>query len=300
MCVAPRSVGWGSAAASLPNWKCTRRLARSTPSGWRPTGHQGRRSACTGRPAIARWPRSTASHTPTTGLRRHLTTALTGTGSRGKLTLALFELAEDVAVAAAHVVRHPPDVDHPAAAEHPNVNGRGSQAAGFASPLAPVTEDIEPAAACDMTEDGRREAGGSAGRGRLLPRRGRRAGLPWIRASFPPTRACNTASTRSENSSSVKRPARRCSHSKMAAAADVRPLPAGGASRPHRAHVQQRGRGLRAGAGVPPAALAGPARRASLPWRHDRGHFPVLFTENRPRSWPWRPPAVIMLAGSAP
>ena len=49
-----------------------RAAARGAPaSGWKPTGPWTRRSACTGRPGTARWPRSTTSPTLITGSRRH-------------------------------------------------------------------------------------------------------------------------------------------------------------------------------------------------------------------------------------
>src|SRR5260370_32349140 len=65
--------------------------------------------------------------------------------SLGELALAVFKLAEDVAVAAAYIVRHPPHVDSPAAAEDPNVNGRGVRVAGVAAPFAAVAEDGQAA-----------------------------------------------------------------------------------------------------------------------------------------------------------
>ena len=65
--------------------------------------------------------------------------------SAWKLALALFELAEDVAVIAVHIVRHAPYVDCPEAAECANVNGRGIRPADVAPPLAAVTEDGDSA-----------------------------------------------------------------------------------------------------------------------------------------------------------
>ncbi len=62
-----------------------------------------------------------------------------------KLALALFKLAEDVAVAALHIVRHPPYVDCPTAAECANANDRGLRAADVPPPLAAVTEDGDSA-----------------------------------------------------------------------------------------------------------------------------------------------------------
>src|SRR5215472_7389058 len=57
-----------------------------------------------------------------------------------ELALALFELTEDVAVAAAHVVRHPPDVDRAKDAERADVDGRGVGMAAVAPPVPAVAE----------------------------------------------------------------------------------------------------------------------------------------------------------------
>jgi hypothetical protein len=62
-----------------------------------------------------------------------------------KLALALFELAEDVAVAAAHVVRHPPDVDRAKDAEGADVAGGGLGMPAVAPPVPAVTEEGEAA-----------------------------------------------------------------------------------------------------------------------------------------------------------
>ena len=51
-----------------------------------------------------------------------------------------FELAEDLVVAALHVMGDAPDVDRRKAAERANVNGRRVRAGLVAAPLAAVTE----------------------------------------------------------------------------------------------------------------------------------------------------------------
>src|SRR5438094_7106950 len=62
-----------------------------------------------------------------------------------ELALALFELTEDVAVAAAHVVRHPPDVDGAKDAERVDMDGWGVGVPAVASPVPPVAEESEAA-----------------------------------------------------------------------------------------------------------------------------------------------------------
>src|SRR5438045_9400518 len=62
-----------------------------------------------------------------------------------ELALALFELTEDLAVAAAHVVRHPPDVDGAKDAERADVDGRGVGMAAVAPPVPAVAEEAEAA-----------------------------------------------------------------------------------------------------------------------------------------------------------
>ena len=61
-------------------------------------------------------------------------------GSPGELTLALFELAEDLAVTSVHIVGHPPHVHCPAAAEHADVHDRG---VGTDDIVPPVTVEVE-------------------------------------------------------------------------------------------------------------------------------------------------------------
>lgn len=76
---------------------------------------------------------------------RRATTEPSGTGSPRELTLALFELAEDLAVTSVHIVGHPPHIYGPAAAEYANVNGWGVGADDVAPPVTVVTEDGQPA-----------------------------------------------------------------------------------------------------------------------------------------------------------
>lgn len=66
-------------------------------------------------------------------------------GSPGELTLALFELAEDLAVTSVHIVGHPPHVHCPAAAEHADVHDRGVGTDDIVPPVTVVTEDGQPA-----------------------------------------------------------------------------------------------------------------------------------------------------------
>src|SRR5437762_1791309 len=66
-------------------------------------------------------------------------------GSGRELALALLELTEDLAVAAAHVVRHPPDVDGAKDAERADVDGRGVGMAAVAPPVPAVAEEAEAA-----------------------------------------------------------------------------------------------------------------------------------------------------------
>ena len=61
------------------------------------------------------------------------------------LSLALFDLADDVAVAAIRIVRHPPYVDCRKAADGANVNDRRVRRADILAPLAEVTEDSDSA-----------------------------------------------------------------------------------------------------------------------------------------------------------
>ena len=62
--------------------------------------------------------------------------------SRRKLLLLVFalELAEDLVVAAAHVMRHAPDIDRRETAEGANVNGRRVHAGYITAPLPAVAE----------------------------------------------------------------------------------------------------------------------------------------------------------------
>src|SRR5262245_56475508 len=62
-----------------------------------------------------------------------------------ELALALLELTEDVAVVAAHVVRHPPDVDRAKDAERADVDGWGVGMPGVVPPVPAVAEESEAA-----------------------------------------------------------------------------------------------------------------------------------------------------------
>jgi hypothetical protein len=69
-----------------------------------------------------------------------------GCCSPGKLALAVFKLAEDVAVAGVpHVLRHPPDVDCPGKAERLNMNDGSVRAVGVPAPVPAVTKYGDPA-----------------------------------------------------------------------------------------------------------------------------------------------------------
>lgn len=63
----------------------------------------------------------------------------------GELTLALFELAEDLAVTSVHIVGYPPYVDCPAAAEDTDLHDRGVRTDDVVPPVTAVTEDGQPA-----------------------------------------------------------------------------------------------------------------------------------------------------------
>ena len=65
--------------------------------------------------------------------------------SSWKLSLLLLQLTEDLAVAAAHLMRYAPDVDRPDEAERANVNRWRIRPGDVATPLPAVTEDCEPA-----------------------------------------------------------------------------------------------------------------------------------------------------------
>src|SRR5690349_10936608 len=91
-------------------------------------------------------------------------------GSGRKLALAVFNLTEDLAVVAAHVVRHPPDVDGAEDAERADVDGRGVRMSAVAPPVPAVAEEGE---AADVHVDTLRHVdvnvaeGGEDGDGRL-------------------------------------------------------------------------------------------------------------------------------------
>jgi len=63
----------------------------------------------------------------------------------GEPALAAFNLAEDFTVTAVQITWHPPYVDGRKTAKRANVHGRRVGAAGVWSPVAPVTEDGDPA-----------------------------------------------------------------------------------------------------------------------------------------------------------
>src|SRR5215831_7902061 len=71
-----------------------------------------------------------------------------------ELVLALLELAEDVAVVAAHVVRHPPDVDRAKDAERADVDGWG---VGMTAVVPPVPAMAEQGEAADVDVDAFRD-----------------------------------------------------------------------------------------------------------------------------------------------
>jgi len=71
-----------------------------------------------------------------------------------KLSLLFLELANHLSVGAAHLVRHAPHVDRAEAAKGAKMNRRGVRVGSVAAPLAPVTEDGEPAEARSLPAGG--------------------------------------------------------------------------------------------------------------------------------------------------